>query len=217
MKLVGMLDSPYVRRVAIALHYLDIPFQHLPLSVFRNVEEFTAINPLIKAPTLVCDDGTVLMDSTLILDYLYRLTDSQKRLMPAPMADYKTALRIIGLGLNACDKSVQFFYERDMRPPEKQHQPWRNRVTSQLLAAYDLLEPYAANTTDWLINNQFTTADITLCVAWAFTHHAIADVVAIDRYPAISRLSVRAEARSEFLATPLGPDWQQRLNAINNA
>jgi len=215
MRLIGMLDSPYVRRVAIALHHYNLPFEHLPLSVFRNVDEFTQINPLVKAPTLVCDDGEVLMDSTLILDYLYRLTDSQKSLMPASIADYQRALRIIGLALNACDKSVQIVYERDLRPVEKQHQPWRDRIESQLFAAYDLLEPYAANATDWLISSQFTTADITLCAAWAFTQHAVSDVVSADLYPSISKLSARAEARSEFLATPLGPDWQQRLQDSN--
>lgn len=211
MQLIGMLDSPYVRRVAIALHYLGLPFEHVFLSVFRNVDEFTHINPLIKAPTLVCDDGEVLMDSTLILDYLSRLADPEKSLMPAAISDYQRTLRIIGLALNACDKSVQIVYERDLRPTEKQHQPWRDRIESQLFAAYDLLEPYAAGTTDWLVNHHFTTADITLCVAWQFTQFVMADVVPADRYPAIAALSARAEARSEFVATPLAPDWQPRF------
>ena len=70
MKLIGMLDSPYVRRVAISLKTLDIPFEHASISVFRGFEAFQAINPVVKAPTLVLDDGEVLMDSTLIIDYL---------------------------------------------------------------------------------------------------------------------------------------------------
>lgn len=70
MKLIGMLDSPYVRRVAITLKRLDIPFEHEALSVFRTFEQFQRINPVVKAPTLICDDGTVLMDSCLIIDYL---------------------------------------------------------------------------------------------------------------------------------------------------
>ena len=69
MKLIGMLDSPYVRRVAISLQRLGLPFVHQSLSVFRNFDDFRRINPVVKAPTLVCDDGTVLMDSTLILEY----------------------------------------------------------------------------------------------------------------------------------------------------
>lgn len=103
MQLIGMLDSPYVRRVAIALHHLNLPFDHNPLSVFRNIDEFSQINPLIKAPTLICDGGEVLMDSTLILEYVEKLAD--KSLMPESFKGYQRALRLIGLGLNACSNS----------------------------------------------------------------------------------------------------------------
>lgn len=70
MQLIGMLDSPFVRRVAISAQLLGLPFEHRPLSVFRNFEEFRQINPAVKAPTLICEDGTVLMESSLILQYL---------------------------------------------------------------------------------------------------------------------------------------------------
>jgi glutathione S-transferase len=39
------------------------------LSVFRAFAEFQKINPVVKAYALVCDDGEVLMDPTLILQY----------------------------------------------------------------------------------------------------------------------------------------------------
>ena len=208
MQLIGMLDSPYVRRVAIALHLLNIPFEHAFLSVFRNIDEFSQINPLVKAPTLVCDDGEVLMDSTLILAYIEKL--SGQTLMPSDIKDYQKALRLIGLAFNACDKSVQIVYERDLRPVEKQHQPWRDRVQAQLIAAYDLLEPYAARTSDWLVGDALTQADITVCVAWQFSQHTVADVVNIKAYPALSALSQRAEALPEFSAVPLEPGWQPK-------
>ena len=51
MKLIGMLDSPYVRRVAISLKSLGLPFEHHSLSVFSTFEQFKAINPVVKAPT----------------------------------------------------------------------------------------------------------------------------------------------------------------------
>ena len=70
MQLIGMLDSPYVRRVAVSMKLMGIDFEHQSVSVFRQFDRFREINPVVKAPTLVCDDGTVLMDSTLILDYL---------------------------------------------------------------------------------------------------------------------------------------------------
>jgi glutathione S-transferase len=58
MKLIGMLDSPYVRRVAISLQLLGLKFEHQSLSVFRGFDEFRLTNPVVKAPTLVCGDGT---------------------------------------------------------------------------------------------------------------------------------------------------------------
>ena len=67
MKLIGMLDSPYVRRVAVSLQVMGIEFEHQSLSVFRGYDEFALINPVVKAPTLLFDDGGMLMDSTLIL------------------------------------------------------------------------------------------------------------------------------------------------------
>ncbi len=206
MQLIGMLDSPYVRRVAIALHHLHLPFDHTFLSVFRNVDEFSQINPLIKAPTLICDDGEVLMDSTLILAYIEKLAGQM--LMPETMADYRRSLRLIGLGLNACDKTVQIEYERK-RPADKQSQPWQSRIQSQVIAAYDLLEPYASS--GWLVGDRLTQADITVCVAWQFTQHMTADVVKRDRYPTLSALSERAEALPEFQATPLEPGWQPKF------
>src|SRR5882724_6408068 len=77
MRLIGMLDSPYVRRVAISLTLMDVKFRHEALSVFRNWDAFAAINPVVKAPTAVTDNGTVLMDSALILEYAERLVPAE--------------------------------------------------------------------------------------------------------------------------------------------
>ena len=139
MRLIGMLDSPYVRRVAISLEFLGIPFEQDAISVFSTYEAFQRVNPVVKAPTLVCDDGEVLMDSTLILDYAESLA-APRSLMPAGLAQRRDALKIIGLALAACEKSVQIYYERELRPAEKMHEPWMTRITGQLLAAYDALE-----------------------------------------------------------------------------
>ena len=117
MQLIGMLDSPYVRRVAISLKRLNIPFEHRSLSVFRDFEAFSRINPIVKAPTLVTDDGIVLVDSTLILQYIEGI--SATSLMP----ETAQALQSIGLALMACDKTVQIVYERTLRPPTSNINP----------------------------------------------------------------------------------------------
>src|SRR5687768_8252118 len=70
MKLIGMLDSPFVRRVAVSLEVLGVPFSHEAISVFSTFQKFKGINPVVKAPTLICDDGEMLMDSSLILQFI---------------------------------------------------------------------------------------------------------------------------------------------------
>src|SRR5438445_12721595 len=107
MQLIGMLDSPYVRRVAISLQLLGLRFEHKSVSVFSTYEQFRQINPVVKAPSLVCDDGEVLMDSTLIIDYAEALAAPHKSLMPAGITERQHALRVIGLALAATDKGVQ--------------------------------------------------------------------------------------------------------------
>ncbi len=126
MKLIGMLDSPYVRRVAICAKCLGVALEHESVSVFRHFEQFQRINPVVKAPTLVLDDGNVLMDSTLIIDYLEALAAPGKSLMPVDLGQRLRSLRLIGLALAACEKSVQIYYERNLRPTEIQHAPGLN-------------------------------------------------------------------------------------------
>ena len=115
MKLIGMLDSPYVRRVAISLQLLDLKFEHQSLSVFRTFDEFSRINPVVKAPTLVCDDGAVLMDSTLILEYAEAVA-RPRSLMPSNLGELQRELRLIGLALAAYGELERELAARPLPP-----------------------------------------------------------------------------------------------------
>jgi glutathione S-transferase len=204
MQLIGMLDSPYVRRVAISLQRLGLDFEHRPLSVFRNMEEFSRINPVVKVPTLVCDDGEVLVDSTLILDYAEALSSGGRSLMPAALAERRHALRLIGLALAACEKSVQILYERKLRPAEKQHQPWIDRVTRQVLAAYAELESELRSRPLPVASETIDQAGVSIAVAWHFTQRVHPEVVPAAGHPALHAFSLQAEQLPEFLAAPHG-------------
>jgi glutathione S-transferase len=204
MKLIGMLDSPYVRRVAISLQLLDLPFAHQSLSVFSTFAQFQAINPVVKAPSLVCDDGEVLMDSTLILEWAEALAAPRKSLIPADLAERQHALCVIGLALAACEKSVQIFYERLLRPPEMRHEPWVTRITGQLLAAYDGLESELKRRPLAFTSSTINQAGVSAAVAWQFTQQVLPEIVPLENYPALRKFSSRAEALPEFTAAPHG-------------
>jgi glutathione S-transferase len=202
MKLIGMLDSPYVRRVAISAKHLGIPLEHQSVSVFRHFEQFQQINPVVKAPTLVLDDGEVLIDSTLILDYLEALAGPGNSLMPSDLAQRLRSLRLIGLALAACEKSVQLYYERNLRPANIQFEPWVERVEGQLAAAYSALErelEMQPLKTDGTIAQD----GITLAVAWSFTNLVVPDQVDVNRFPQISAFTAYAEGLEDFLSTPI--------------
>jgi glutathione S-transferase len=205
MQLIGMMDSPYVRRVAISLNVLGLPFEHQSVSVFRHFDAFAKINPVVKAPTFFTDDGTMLIDSSLILDYLEHLSPPEKRLMPADTGERMKALSLIGFALAACEKTMQNVYEVNLRPVERQHQPWIDRVQSQLFAAYDHLEKAIAGRegNGWLFGERLQQPDITLAVVWRFQHYMLPDLVDPARYPALAAFSKRAEALPEFVAAPL--------------
>jgi glutathione S-transferase len=204
MQLIGMLDSPYVRRVAISLQLLGLRFQHQSVSVFRTFEQFQRINPVVKAPSLVCDDGEVLMDSTLIIDYAEALAQPRRSLMPSDISERQHALRAIGLALAACEKSVQIIYEHNLRPAEKQHEPWLTRVTGQLLAAYGALEAELHRRPLALTSSAISQAGVSTAVAWHFTQMMHPEVVNADNYPTLRDFSAQAELLPEFKAAPHG-------------
>lgn len=204
MRLIGMLDSPYVRRCAISMKLMDVPFEHQSLSVFRTFDQFRAVNPVVKAPTLVCDDGAVLMDSTLILDYVEGRVIPERRLMPAEGAARREALRLHGLALAACEKCVQIVYEHNQRPEDKRHEPWLERVTGQANAAFQELERSAERANPWLQGEVLNASDVMVAVAWRFGQYYCEKQVAAALYPLLAAHSERAEALPEFISTPLG-------------
>jgi glutathione S-transferase len=203
MKLIGMLDSPYVRRVAISLEFLGVPFEHQAVSVFRTFPQFQAINPVVKAPTLVCDDGEVLMDSSLILQFI-EATHGKSLWSQNPLL-FQHQMRAVSLALAACEKSVQIVYERNLRPEAMHFQPWLDRVKGQLLAAYAGLEK-EVQTRPEIFAEAKSQAVITAAVASQFTQSMLANEVVAGNYPGLVELSERMEMRTEFLKwPPVGP------------
>ena len=202
MQLIGMLDSPYVRRVAISLRLLGLPFEHRSVSVFRAFEAFSRINPVVKAPTLVCDDGEVLMDSTLILEHAEALAAPGRTLMPGSVIERRHALRSIGLALAACEKAVQIIYEHELRPAEKRHAPWLERIHGQLAAAYAELEGELAKRPLACEEATLTQAGVTAAVVWSFTQMMLPGVVGPDRHPRLAAFAGDAERLPVFTGLP---------------
>lgn len=199
MLLVGMLDSPYVRRAAIAGTLLGLEFEHRSISVFRHMDRFGEINPLFKAPSLVADDGTVLMESQLVIAHLEDVAG--RSLRPADPAARLADLRATGLALVTCEKAIAIEYERK-RPLERRHAPWLDRVQGQLHGALDALDAVAAR--DWNgAEPPMTHGAIGAAVAWGFIRFTVPDTMDPDRYPALRDHAARCEATAAFRHWPI--------------
>jgi glutathione S-transferase len=199
MLLVGMLDSPYVRRAAIAGTVLGIPFEHQSVSVFRHMDRFRAINPLIKAPSLVADDGTVLMESQLIIQHMEDVAG--RSLRPADPAARLADLRATALAIVTCEKAIAIEYERK-RPEAIRYAPWVDRVTDQLDEALEAVE--AVVSANWTsLPEAWTHGAIGAAVAWGFIRFTIPDAVAADAYPALAAHAARCESTELFKQWPI--------------
>ncbi len=201
-----MLDSPFVRRVAISMQMLGLHYRHRPLSIFESFDEFRTVHPLVKVPTLVCDDGEMLVDSTLIIDFLESLAGPDKNLYPADSSARRTALQQIGEALVGMEKVVQIIYEKGQRPAKLRHAPWIDRLEQQLISAADLMEASVEAAieggNDWLGGAEPMQADITTAVAWDFMQRVTSNTVRPTDHPYLVDYSEQAEALPAFMACP---------------
>ncbi len=205
MQLVGMLDSPYVRRVAISLDAMDVSFEHKALSVFDHFDKFKDINPIVKAPTLVFDNGEFMIDSTSILQFIDATYSNSKDKSLWSTKNFQQELKIVSLALAACDKGVQLIYERNLRPKESQYEPWLQRVEGQLLAAISILEIEVKNRSE-IFSVRLNQATISTVVAWTFIQSLVAGSVPELKFPQLKSLAKEVENERSFLAfPPVGP------------
>ena len=131
MILVGQYDSPFVRRVAVSLRVLGFSYEHDTRSVFADFDAMRKVNPLGRIPSLVLDDGTVLVDSDAILDHLDESVGPERALVPKSGVVRREALRRIALAAGAVEKIGAAAYERLIRPAELRWPQWIERCRTQ--------------------------------------------------------------------------------------
>jgi glutathione S-transferase len=133
MKLVGIYLSPYVRRVAAAMISRELPYEHEPVNGYREFEVASRYNPVAKVPSLVLDDGEILIDSSAILDYLNELEPSAP-LIPAESRARRATLKLAAIGYGICEQAVRLSAARRNPVPESDTKRWRAQVLGGLSA-----------------------------------------------------------------------------------
>ncbi|PZR94115.1 MAG: glutathione S-transferase [Stutzerimonas stutzeri] len=199
MFLIGQYDSPFVRRVGIALTLYDLPFEHRPWSVFGDGDRIAPLNPLVRVPTLELDDGLVLVESHAMLDYLDGLAPPESALFPREGPARHRALRVAALAMGLAEKAVSLFYE--LRLHDQVSDDWAGRCRGQIAGVLTALERERAERPgDWWFGDRIGHADIALACALRFAGEAHPDLVTLGDYPALLAHSARCEGLDVFRA-----------------
>ena len=199
MILIGHYDSPFVRRVAIALILYDMPFEHRAWSVFADAEKIAPFNPLRRVPTLVLDDGEALIESAAILDGLDEMAGPERALITARGPERRRVLKVCALAAGLADKAVSLVYERVLH--ERVTAQWVDRCQGQMEAVLDVLEAERwAAVGPWWFGETMTHADIIVACAMRFVREAHEGLFDLAAWPALAAHWERCEALPSFQA-----------------
>ncbi len=197
MILIGQYDSPYVRRVAIALTLYGFTFEHRPWSTFGDAEKIAPLNPLRRVPTLVLDDGSVILESAYMLDWADENRGAVRGLIAPNGPERQKALYYIALATGFSDKAIALFYEKVLHT--ERSDVWFNRCMTQIGAVLDALETIRTSAkTPWLFGDAMGHADIALGCALRHAYEAHGKDIDWSRWPALQAHSQACEALPIF-------------------
>jgi glutathione S-transferase len=198
-----MFDSPYVRRVAISMRRLGLPFEHRNWSVGADYDRIREYSPLGRVPVLVLEDGTALVESAAILDAIDDLAGPSRALLPESGTSRRECLRLMSLAIAAAEKAREQIHEKMVRPPEKYHEPWVSRCRDQMHGALGVIERACKwrGPSGWLVDDRLTQADITVACITTFLSESVGIFADVSRYPGLKAHNTQCEALPDFAAT----------------
>jgi glutathione S-transferase len=198
MILVGNYDSPFVRRVAVALHHYDLPFERRVISVFKGFEEMLKTNPLGKVPALEIEGGEILIDSSIILDYLEGIAGDEKRLVPIEEPLRRTILHTEAVALGLAEKAVELRIELYRKNPAARDTEWVLRLERQVESALAWLDN--SRPSPWFHDVGMSLPDITTVVAYTYLRNKLPERIWLEKYEYLEKQHRYCETISEFVA-----------------
>jgi len=154
--------SPFGRKVKIGAAMLGLSdtIEIVKTDTTNPDDRIRVHNPLGKIPALILDDGPVLYDSAVILEYLDHRAGGG-RIIPPPGDERFRVLTEQALGDGLMDAALLQVYEKRFRPEDKQDPNWVTYQADKVeraLAAFEGMTPEGPR----------TVADITLACALGY-------------------------------------------------
>ena len=141
MIIYGRLLSTFTRRTLIWATLQDRGFEHRPIQVVgEEFEDLIKVHPGGRVPAVELPDGTVLVDSAAIIDYLEFSAPIDMRLMPQDELSRRQAAALFGHATAGAEKATAHFYETNRRPEPYRWADWADRLARQVGGSLDVLE-----------------------------------------------------------------------------
>ena len=206
--LVGQYDSPFVRRVAVALHHYGVGFERRVLSTFADFDVMLELSPLGKVPVFIPADGELLWDSRAILDFLHGQAPRDRLLLPREGQERRRVLRIEAVALGLAEKAYERGVEFSRRAAGTRDPAWIARLERQIASALAWLEGVRPN--PFLAGQAFSVADITGAVAFTYLASKGPQLAPPEAYPALELHTAACEATPAFQAAPYSATEAER-------
>jgi glutathione S-transferase len=199
MKLIGSLASPYVRKVRIVLAEKKLDYGFELDNVWAPDTTISQHNPLGKVPCLIMDDGSVMIDSRVIAEYLDMLTPVCKLLPPngRERADIKWWE---ALADGVLDAAVLVRLERTQRAPEQQSADWIARQLSKVELGLAALAQRLGES-PYCTGNSYTLADVAVGCALGWLSFRFPEIDWRGAHPNLAKLFDKLSERPTFKDT----------------
>jgi glutathione S-transferase len=201
MKLIGTPASPFVRKTRIAFleKKIDVAFE--VEDVWNPDSTLPNLNPLCKVPTLVMDDGGVMYDSRVIVEYADTLSPVG-HLIPSTGKEKAAVKTWEALCDGILDAAVLTRLERNWEPRGQNRSPeWANRQLNKINAGLKTISD-GLGSSSWCFNNQFSLADIAVGSVCGYLLFRFPEIRWQDDYPNLASFYEKLSQRPSFKETP---------------
>ena len=199
MRLLGSLQSPYVRKVRVCAleRGLDCPLEFM--DVLAPQGGIYDLNPLGKIPCLVADGVPPLFDSRVIVEYLDELGDAEK-LLPSASRERIHVRRIEALADGVLDAGILLRWEQVVRDAMYRDPAW---IARQHLRATRGLDALAAELGErpFFAGDHFSLADAAVGVALGWFQFRFPALDWPEKHPGLRSYFERLSARPSFTGT----------------
>ena len=200
MKLLGSVNSPYVRKVRIVMAEKKLDYQFVQEDVWGS-DAILASNPLGKMPCLVMEGGEAVFDSRVIVEYL-DARSPLARLIPEPNRERTEVRTWEALADGILDAAILARLEATWagRTAEQRSQAWIDRQMGKVNASLVAISTGVA-AKPWCTGIHMTLADVAVGCALSYLDFRFPELAWRSEHPNLVRLADKLNARQSFIAT----------------